>query len=515
MNFDGQVAVNLLESMTPRERAEFDALAAADVPWEPFEGKPQELAYRCEADVLGYGGGAGGGKTDLLLGLASTAHTKSVIFRRELAQLEGLETRAHEMFDGKGRFNSTKHRWRLEDGRQVEFGGVEQEKDVGKWQGRPHDLKAFDELCYFSEYQFRYLSGWNRSSNPKQRKRVVAAFNPPTTAEGDWVIQYFGPWLDKRHPHPAKPGEIRFFAMLDGVERMLRNGLPFWWTGESGKKELIEPKSRTFIPARVEDNPVLMASGYKSTLQALPEPLRSLMLTGSFGITQQDHPWQVIPTAWVEAAFARWRPKTKAERGPLSQIGVDVARGGQDKYTRCNRYSNWFDKVISKPGKQTPDGQTIIKDVITDPDFEANTPVGIDAIAVGSSPVDIGRMFNVKIWPLVASSTSYARDKSKKLGFVNKRAEWIWKLREALDPTSGQDIAICPDREVLADLCAARYELTARGVKIELKEDIKERIKRSPDKGEAIIYAHATGNAGAVNAGAIVLGSPLIIPGSG
>lgn len=505
-----------LRFLTPRERAELDALLTADVPWEPFPGKPQEAAYQSEADVLGFGGAAGGGKTDLLLGLASTAHQKSIIFRRELAQLEGLETRAHEMFDGKGRFNSTKHRWRLEEeNRVIEFGGVEREKDVGKYQGRPHDLKGFDELPFFSEYQFRYLSGWNRSSRPGQRKRIVAAFNPPTTSEGDWVIGYFGPWLDKRHPRPALPGELRFFAMLGGVEREVRNGLPFWWINEDGEEELIEPRSRTFIPARVEDNPILMASGYKSTLQALPEPLRSLMLKGAFGLVQTDHPWQVIPTAWVEAAQARWKKLTKQERGKLSQLGVDVARGGKDKTTIAPRFGNWFDEVITKPGKATPDGQTIIKDVVTYQFFEEHTKVSIDGIAVGSSPVDIGRMFKVNIVPLIASNTSYARDKSGKLGFVNKRAEWIWLFREALDPDSGQDIALPPDRELLADLTAARYELTVRGIKIEPKDDIKERIKRSPDKGEAVIYAHAQDSGGYVRAPAIVLGTRREIPGAG
>lgn len=512
---DGEALLNLLEKMTPAERAEYDALVTAHVPWEPFSGSPQEAAYKSTADVLGFGGAAGGGKTALELGLAGNEHHKSIIFRRELTQLVEIEDQAHEMWDGRGRFNSQKHRWRLEDGRSIEFGGVEREQDVKKWHGRAHDLKAFDELPHFSEFQFRYLSAWNRTSKAGQRCRVVAGFNPPTTSEGDWVIGYFGPWLDRRHPRPAKPGELRWFAMLDGVEREVRNGLPFWWVTEDGSKELIEPRSRTFIPARIEDNPVLMAAGYKSTLQALPEPLRSLMLKGSFGLVQTDHPWQVIPTAWIEAAQARWKKLTKQERGKLSQLGVDVARGGKDKTTIAPRFGNWFDEVITKPGKATPDGQTIIKDVVTYQFFEEHTKVSIDGIAVGSSPVDIGRMFKVNIVPLIASNTSYARDKSGKLGFVNKRAEWIWLFREALDPDSGQDIALPPDRELLADLTAARYELTVRGIKIEPKEDIKERIKRSPDKGEAVIYAHAQDSGGYVRAPAIVLGTRREIPGAG
>ena len=28
-------------------------------------------------------------------------------------------------------------------------------------------------------------------------------FNPPTTAEGRWVIDFFAPWIKKGYPNPA------------------------------------------------------------------------------------------------------------------------------------------------------------------------------------------------------------------------------------------------------------------------------------------------------------------------
>ncbi len=82
-------------------------------------------------------------------------------------------------------------------------------------------------------------------------------------------------------------------------------------------------------------------------------------------------------------------------------------------------------------------------------------------------------------------------DRAKVLNFYNKRAEWWWRLREYLDPESGMDIALPPDRELLADLTAPRWELTPRGIKIELKDEIKKRIGRSPDKGDSLAYAFA------------------------
>jgi hypothetical protein len=49
--------------------------------WVPNIG-PQHEAYHCQADELFYGGQAGGGKSDLLLGLALTGHDRSLILQR-------------------------------------------------------------------------------------------------------------------------------------------------------------------------------------------------------------------------------------------------------------------------------------------------------------------------------------------------------------------------------------------------------------------------------------------------
>ncbi len=49
--------------------------------WRPLPG-PQTLAYESLADITGYGGAGGGGKSFLGLGLAITRHVKSIIPQR-------------------------------------------------------------------------------------------------------------------------------------------------------------------------------------------------------------------------------------------------------------------------------------------------------------------------------------------------------------------------------------------------------------------------------------------------
>ena len=95
----------------------------------------------------------------------------------------------------------------------------------------------------------------------------------------------------------------------------------------------------------------------------------------------------------------------------------------------------------------------------------------------------------------VGPSTAKSRD--GKLAFFNKRAESIWKFREELDPNQdgGSAIALPPDPELKADLASYRWELTARGIKIEDKDEIRKRIGRSPDKGDAVTMCLSEGNA--------------------
>jgi hypothetical protein len=182
-------------------------------------------------------------------------------------------------------------------------------KDIRKWRGRPSDCMAFDEASEFAEGQIRHLAAWCRSTVPGQKTQIILTFNPPPTPEGAWIIRFFAPWLDPTHPNPARPGELRWFAMIEGKEKELTTGAPFSHTDKQGNTELIEPQSRTFFPARMTDNKYWEGTNYRSRLMAMPEPYRSQLLYGDFHVAIEDDPYQVIRAKWVMAAQARWRER--------------------------------------------------------------------------------------------------------------------------------------------------------------------------------------------------------------
>ncbi len=416
-----------------------------------------------------------------MLGLALTAHAKSILFRREFPQFREIIERSRAIICAHGKYNGQEHLWRLSDGRVIELGAVQFEGDVNRYQGRPHDLLGFDEICHFTEAQYRFLNGWKRTADPAQRVRTVATGNPPTTPEGLWVIQYWGPWLDDKHPRPAQPGELRWFAALDGADVEVDGLEPI-----AHKGEIVVPRSRTFIPSRVEDNPYYMATGYKAQLQALPEPLRSQMLYGDFHAGIEDDPWQIIPTAWVLAAQERWE-RMETPQIALTALGVDVARGGKDKTVIAARHGNWFALLQKYPGAATPDGPRVAA-LVVKAMAGTEATANVDIIGVGSSVYDHLKG-KVKVAGVNFADGSTTSDKSKQLTFVNLRAEVYWKMREALDPVTGDDLALPPDKELLADLCAPHWTMRANGVQVESKEEIVKRLGRSPDCGDAAVLA--------------------------
>ncbi len=467
----------LLLHFTEEERQELEALLAADQAiWRPLPG-PQQQAYASTATIIGYGGAAGGGKTDLACGKALTQHRRIAIFRRTGPELTAITDRLTELIGHREGYNGREMIWRL-PGRQIEFGAVPISGDERKYQGRPHDLLVFDEAAHFLERQIRFLLGWLRTTNTKQRCQALLTFNPPTCAEGRWIIDFFAPWLDPGHPAPAQPGELRWFAMLAGKEQEVPNGTPFMHDGE-----IVTPTSRTFIPSRVSDNPFLMGTAYMATLQALPEPLRSQMLHGDFQAGIEDDPWQVIPTAWIDFAMARWQLPDK--KLPMDSLGVDVARGGQDQTVIARRHGPWFDVLLAYPGSQTPDGPAVAGLVVAAARDHAS--IHIDVIGVGSAPYDFLRQNQQPVLGINVSEKSHATDRSGRLRFTNLRSQLWWHMREALDPANNTGLALPCDAQLRADLCAPTWTLQGPYIRVEGREAVVARLGRSPDRASAVI----------------------------
>ncbi|MFW5926422.1 MAG: hypothetical protein ACOCSR_00075 [Wenzhouxiangella sp.] len=490
---DLQALERLIKSLDPDIQQQLEELPEVQEhlqkKWYPNPGAQTE-AYYSEADVLLYGGQPGGGKSQLILGLAFNEHKRSFVMRREYADLERLVEDALKIHGSRKGFNgSPPPRLTINKEQTIHFRAAHRVGDEQGTMGMGRDLLAIDEATQFAESQVRFLMGWVRSEDPKQRCRTVLATNPPLQAEGLWVTRMFEPWLSDRHPNPAKPGELRW--VISDAE-----GNDEWVDGPDDVREIngkiIRPTSRTYIPASTRDNPYYVDSDYERQLDALSEPYRSLLM-GGFKTQFRDADNQLIPTEWIKAAQARWR-RDGWKDYEMTAMAVDPAGGGKDCSVLSWRHGGWYAPLVALKGEQTRDGSAIVGEIVKC--RRANAPVIVDmgggyGIDVTSRLKENGVEY--KAFNGANKSTTIGKDN---LRFVNHRAEAWWRFRDELNPDreGGSVIALPDDAELLADLASPTFEVRTAGIQVESKEDIKKRLGRSPDKGDAVVMCLAPGN---------------------
>jgi hypothetical protein len=471
------------------ERERVKAMAAEatkGMKFVPLPG-PQTDAYLSEADVLLYGGQSSGGKSFLLVGLAQE-HKRSIIFRRESSQTDGLEAAGKDIFGSDG-FNGQDTEWNWPDGRSLKLAGMKEPGDWNKHAGRERDLIGYDEAGEFLRAQVGSLLAWNRGPEG-QRARIVLASNPPRSADGYWMQEWFAPWLDVNHPLRTGPGELRW-AVMDNDSLT-----PVWVDGPGMHDfygEMRSALSFTFIPAALSDNPYRDTAEYRAKIDSLPEPLRSQLKYGDFSAGVSDELNQCVPTEWVKEAQRRWKPQP-IPGVPMCAMGVDVAQGGTDNSVVAYRYDDWFAPLYIVPGSQTPGGADVAGMVLSRRLDGAKVIVdlgggwGGDALRHLSSNIGLENAVGY-----MGVKESVRRTRDNQLRFANVRTEAYWTLREALDPTQpgGATMALPDDKELLADLTAPTFETkSGKGgmvIHLEPKEKLVKRLGRSPDKGDAVV----------------------------
>jgi len=478
--------------------------ATRHMAWVPNPG-PQTDAYLSEADVLLYGGQAGGGKSQLMLGWGINESDSGIIFRRELTQTDGLEADGKKIMGAEG-WNGSDHEWTQPDGRTLKLAGMREPDSWMAHAGRERDFYGYDEAGEFLELQVASLFAWLRA-RPGKRTRVVLASNPPRTSDGYWLLDWFGPWIDEEHPlYPTAPGELRW-AVYIGSNLKDQPGQMIWVDGPGEytiNGETYTARSYTFIPASLEDNPFRNTPEYRAQLQNLPEPLRSQLLKGDFKAGLQDNAYQVIPSAWVRAAQARWNGKPPELEGqviPMCAMGVDPSGGGADDMVIAPRHDSWYASLIKIPGKDLPKERlgTHAAGLVFKERRDGALPVVDLGGGYGNGIYEhLTQTNEIECLGYKGAASTTRRTRDKRLGFTNTRSAAYWGFREALDPDQpgGSSIALPPDKRLLAGLCAPTYEVVGDKIKVEPKskneggvKGVVERLGWSPNEADAVVMA--------------------------
>ena len=238
------------------------------VAFMPNEGPQTDFLAAGEKDVL-YGGAAGGGKSfAMLIDPLRYCHAKAhraLILRRSMPELRELIDKSRELypkaFPG-AKFKEVEKLWNFPSGAKIEFGFLERDADVYRYQGQAYSWIGFDEITHLpTEFAWNYLASRLRTTDPSIKTYLRCTANP-----GGIGAQ----WVKKRYVESSEHNKT--------------------FKGEDGL-------TRKFIPARLTDNPYLAEDGeYEKMLMSLPPVQRRQLLEGNWDIAEG-------------AAFAEFEPE--------------------------------------------------------------------------------------------------------------------------------------------------------------------------------------------------------------
>jgi predicted phage terminase large subunit-like protein len=305
--------------------------------YEPQTG-PQTDFHACSADIVIYGGGAGGGKTYAVLGEPFYHYDNpkfgAVIFRKtnkEIENVGGLYSKSEEMYlPANGRPSGLS--WYFPSGAHVQLSGMEHDKDRFHWQGTDIDLIEWDELTHFSATQFWYVTLSRGRSRGLATPYTRATCNPDPDS---FVRQLIDWWIGPDgYPIPARAGKVRAFMRHsdDSLEwfNSKKEAFKKYGTGPE-----VRPLTLAFIPAKVTDNKILMARdpGYYANLMAMPFVDRERLLRGNWNVRPQ--PGNFFKREWfeiIDAIPAQWKRQvrfwdTAATKPSVTNHDPDWTRG--------------------------------------------------------------------------------------------------------------------------------------------------------------------------------------------
>ena len=239
-----------------------------------------------------------------------------------------------------------------------------------------------------------------------------------------------------------------------------------------------------------KDNPHV-GSGYTNVFTKMSDAMQAAYERGE--LVRVDDPDQVIPYRLIKKA------KDLEPEDGLGYMGVDVARFGDDDTVLSYINGNALRDLEHISGENTQSVAASVASRINERAVSAKH-VGVDAVGVGAGVVDaLHDTYELPVVEIVSggkpAEPKESNNAETEMRFRNLRSQMWWVLRQALEENR-LALPDCPQR-LTEDLCAPRYRFSSdKAVEVEPKRGsrnwgIQQRLGRSPDDGDALVYGWA------------------------
>ena len=213
-----------------------------------------------------------------------------------------------------------------------------------------------------------------------------------------------------------------------------------------------------------------------------PNDLFRVKVLGMFPKVSED---VLIPYEWIEIANENWKWLQEEGFTPVKhcRLGSDVAGMGRDESVLCPRYGNYVPKFEVHQSAGKADHMHVAgmhRPFLYDKKAKAYIDTIGEGAGVYSRLLEVGykNVYSCKY----SESARGLHDVTGQYEFANMRAYCYWAVRDWLNPKNGFGAALPPCDKLMEEATETKWFFMSDGrIAIEKKDEIKKRIKRSPD----------------------------------
>lgn len=327
----------------------------------------------------------------------------------------------------------------------IDFGGMDDEETVNKFNSAEYAYIGIDQAEELERDDWAKLRGAHR--------------------------------LQIKNPETGKQVQVPLRMLLTSNPADCPLSLDFNPEGDPNVKI---PKYRHFVPALPKDNEFADNVSYVQQLNEAWKHRPEILEAYRDGIWKNLRGFNtLIHKEWVLSAI---RKETESQTTVRRLISVDPARFGDDE-TVIYVLENYT--VLECVTMFHADGDEIAIRIIKLCEQYKINYVVLDIIGIGVGVSNSLKLLSPDIVRFELNSEATPENEEDAEKYSNVRSAMWWKTADLF--AEGKICQLPNDDKLISDLTTVRYRFVRGKRAVELKDDIKKRLGRSPDRGDALV----------------------------